>query len=103
MNLIELESHFYHFIFLLYEQAETGFYFMGPQASETLQKLFIAELDGEEAKPMTVEVIMGRKLKVHDRRRTLLEINVVFVGMRSKMLNYFKLYVKSLMLILKAV
>jgi predicted ATPase len=44
--------------------AETGFYFMGHGASETLLKLFIAELDGEEAKPTTVEVIMGRKLKV---------------------------------------
>ncbi|KAG0608486.1 hypothetical protein M758_8G109300 [Ceratodon purpureus] len=44
--------------------AETGYYFMGPGASETLHKLFIAELDGEEAKPTTAEVIMGRKLKV---------------------------------------
>lgn len=50
--------------FSLFEQAETGYYFMGPGASETLHKLFIAELDGEEAKPTTVEVIMGRKLKV---------------------------------------
>ena len=48
-----------------YEQAETGYYFMGPGASETLQKLFVAELEGEEAKPTTVEVIMGRKLKVY--------------------------------------
>nr|XP_024360156.1 AFG1-like ATPase isoform X3 [Physcomitrium patens] len=44
--------------------AETGFYFMGPGASETLRKLFLAELDGEETKPTIVEVIMGRKLKV---------------------------------------
>ncbi|XP_024402867.1 uncharacterized protein [Physcomitrium patens] len=44
--------------------AETGFYFMGPGASETLRKVFLAELDGEEANPTTVEVIMGRKLHV---------------------------------------
>ncbi|KAG0556196.1 hypothetical protein KC19_11G033800 [Ceratodon purpureus] len=44
--------------------AETGFYFMGPESSETLRKLFLAELNGEEARPTTVEVIMGRKLKV---------------------------------------
>jgi len=37
---------------------------MGPDASETLRKLFLAEMDGEEARPATVEVIMGRKLKV---------------------------------------
>lgn len=38
---------------------------MGPGSSETLRKLFLAELNGEEARPTTVEVIMGRKLKVN--------------------------------------
>jgi hypothetical protein len=37
---------------------------VGPGFSETLWKLFQAELNGEEARPMTVEVIMRRKLKV---------------------------------------
>jgi len=44
--------------------AETGFYFTGHDASEILRKLFVSVLDGEEAKPTTVEVIMGRKLQV---------------------------------------
>ena len=37
---------------------------MGPGSSETLRKLFLSALNGEEAKPTTAEVIMGRKLKV---------------------------------------
>lgn len=41
---------------------------MGPGASETLRKVFLAELDGEEANPTTVEVIMGRKLHVRSHR-----------------------------------
>ena len=37
---------------------------MGPGASDVLRKKFLGLFNGEEAKPTTVEVIMGRKLKV---------------------------------------
>jgi hypothetical protein len=45
-------------------QAVAGHYFTGPGASELLQMKFQSLIQDEKAVPTTVEVVMGRRLKV---------------------------------------
>jgi protein AFG1 len=44
--------------------AVAGHYFTGPGASELLQMKFQSLIQDEKAVPTTVEVVMGRRLKV---------------------------------------
>jgi protein AFG1 len=56
--------------------AVAGHYFTGPGASELLQMKFQSLIQDEKAVPTTVEVVMGRRLKLTTLDSSVIDLNL---------------------------